>query len=331
MSASSSSRRRRGGHGGRRGRNSPAPVVAEEETRDWAELPLDAILAILHKLGHVDILMGAGQVSRSWRAAARDEPELWRRIDMLGHAELSHELNLHGMAREAVRRSAGRCEAFWGECAGDDDFLLYLGDQAPSLKSLRLISCNDVSDEGFTEAIQKFSLLEELELSLCPYVGQSGVFGVVGQACPQLKRFTLSRSVFYYLHTRGYDVDEEAQGIATMHELRSLQLSGNRVTNEGLAAILDNCRHLESLDIRRCFNVNMDDTLLAKCARITSLRLAPNELGSEDYDDYCDSRYIDGVYEDAPMNLAKSRCGICSLVSERREYWFALGKRLRPV
>ena len=90
---------------------------------------MDAISAVLHKLGHVDILMGAGQVCRSWRAAARDEPELWRRIDMLGHADLSNELNLHGMAREAVRRSAGRCEAFWGEYAGDDDFLFYLGDQ----------------------------------------------------------------------------------------------------------------------------------------------------------------------------------------------------------
>jgi hypothetical protein len=90
---------------------------------------LDAISSILHKLDHVDILTGAGQVCRSWRGAARDEPALWRRIDMLGHAELFNELNLHGMARAAVRRSAGRCEAFWGEYAGDRDFLLYLGDR----------------------------------------------------------------------------------------------------------------------------------------------------------------------------------------------------------
>ncbi|KAM0883108.1 hypothetical protein ACQ4PT_031850 [Festuca glaucescens] len=278
MPSSSSSRRRRGSRGGRRGHNPPMPPppAEEEETRDWAELPLDAISAILHKLDHVDILMGAGQVCRSWRSSARDEPELWRRIDMLGHAELFNELNLHGMAQEAVRRSAGRCEAFWGEYAGDDDFLLYLGDQAPSLKSLHLISCNDVSDEEFTEAIQKFPLLEDLELSLCPYVGESGAFGVVGKACPQLKRFRLNRDGFYYLDSRDYDKDEEALGIATMHGLRSLQLSGNRVTNKGLEAILDNCRHLESLDIRRCFNVKMDGTLRAKCAQISSLRL-PHE------------------------------------------------------
>uniref|UniRef100_A0A453RYW5 Uncharacterized protein n=1 Tax=Aegilops tauschii subsp. strangulata TaxID=200361 RepID=A0A453RYW5_AEGTS len=33
------------------------------------------------------------------------------------------------MAQAAVRRSKGQCEAFWGEYAGDDDFLLYLGNQ----------------------------------------------------------------------------------------------------------------------------------------------------------------------------------------------------------
>ncbi|KAM0872309.1 hypothetical protein ACQ4PT_038807 [Festuca glaucescens] len=115
MPSSSSSRRRRLSRGDRLGRNPPTatePDAAEEnkegETRDWAELPLDAISSILHKLDYDDILMGAGQVCRSWRSSARDEPELWRRIDMLGHAELFNELNLHGMAQEAVRRSAGR-------------------------------------------------------------------------------------------------------------------------------------------------------------------------------------------------------------------------------
>lgn len=291
---------------------------------------MDAISAILHKLDHVDILMGPGQVCRSWRGAARDEPALWRRIDMLGHAELFNELNLHGMARAAVRRSAGRCEAFWGEYAGDRDFLLYLGDRAPSLKSLRLISCYNLFNEGLKEAIVKFPLLEELELSLCANVGESGVFGIVGNTCPQLKRFRFSKDVFYDFEASGYGRDDEALGIASMRELRSLQLFGNCLTNKGLTAILDNCLHLESLDLRHCFNVNMDETLRAKCAKISTLRPPHDstddydfqvqepvwadsdpwsgdsmgygsdyELDSEDYDDYCDpSRYLDGVYED---------------------------------
>uniref|UniRef100_A0A0D3GX77 Transport inhibitor response 1 domain-containing protein n=1 Tax=Oryza barthii TaxID=65489 RepID=A0A0D3GX77_9ORYZ len=57
-----------------------------------------------------------------------------------------------------------------------------------------------------------------------------------------------------------------------MHELRSLQLFANILTNKGLSAILDNCPNLESLDIRHCYNVDMDASLRAKCARIKVLR-----------------------------------------------------------
>jgi hypothetical protein len=56
--------------------------------------------------------MGAGQACRSWRRAARDDPSLWRRIDMCGHADLFNEVNLHGMAQAAVHRAKGQCEAF---------------------------------------------------------------------------------------------------------------------------------------------------------------------------------------------------------------------------
>uniref|UniRef100_A0A0E0EIV4 F-box domain-containing protein n=1 Tax=Oryza meridionalis TaxID=40149 RepID=A0A0E0EIV4_9ORYZ len=272
-------------------------------------LPLDAILAIFHKLDHIEILMGAGQVCRSWRRAARDEPQLWRRIDMRGHADLSFELNLFGMAQAAVRRSAGQCEAFWGEYAADEKLLHFLGERAPSVKSLRLISCYDILNEGFSAAIKKFPLLEELELSLCSNIDNE------------------------------YEMDEEALGIATMHELRSLQLFANNLRNEGLAAILDNCPYLESLDVRHCFNVNMDDTLRAKCARIKTLRLPYDStddydfqvqkpisladfysdsdddcvyggpdyiLDSDEYDDYCDPyRYLDGVYEGVASGRAR--------------------------
>jgi hypothetical protein len=98
---SSSARVRRGGRRRRR----------RDATRLWAELPLDAISAIFHKLDHIEILMRASQVCRSWRSAARDEPELWRRIDMPHHPEL-YKANLLWMARAAVLRSKGQCEAF---------------------------------------------------------------------------------------------------------------------------------------------------------------------------------------------------------------------------
>ena len=101
----------------------------EEEVRDWAELPVDALLAVLRRLDAVDILTGADHVCRPWRRATREEPELRRRVDMRRRADLPYDdVDLQVAARAAVRRGAGRCETFWVEAFGDDDFFLFLAD-----------------------------------------------------------------------------------------------------------------------------------------------------------------------------------------------------------
>ena len=47
------------------------------------------------------------------------------------------------------------------------------------------------------------------------------------------------------------EYEDEALAIAeTVPGLRHLQLFGNRMTNDGLKAILDGCPQLESLDLR---------------------------------------------------------------------------------
>ncbi|CAL4997302.1 unnamed protein product [Urochloa decumbens] len=213
--------------------------------RDCADgLPADVLLAILHRLGHI-----AGGAS------------LWRRITMRGHEGIARKINRCGTACEAVRRAAGQCEAFCGKYAGDDGFLVYLSEQCPSLRSLCLISCNDVTDEGFAEVLQAFPLLEELELLRCCNIGADGVYELAGEVCPQLKHFRLNKQSF---NNKDNNMDKDALGIASMHGLHSLQLFGNVISNKGIETILDNCMHLEYLDIRHCFNVDMNEILLAK-------------------------------------------------------------------
>lgn len=61
----------------------------------------------------------------------------------------------------------------------------------------------------------------------------------------------------------------------TMPQLRELRLIKNiNLTQKGLNAILDKCLSLEYLDIRRCYDVRVDDTLYAKLAKIKSVRLS---------------------------------------------------------
>jgi hypothetical protein len=106
------------------------PVAQDAVAMDWAGgLGTDTLLDIFHRLDHVDVLLAADNVCRSWRRVAREEPTLWRRITMRGNEGMARRLNRGGMAREAVRRAAGQCEAFCGEYAGDDGFLTYLTEQ----------------------------------------------------------------------------------------------------------------------------------------------------------------------------------------------------------
>lgn len=100
--------------------------------RDWAGLPPEIISSIFHRLHHVEIMLRADKVCRSWRRAARDEPELWRRIHMHDHANLASRdlVDLGKMVGDAVLRSQGQCESFTGEdfCV-HDKVLRFLSDR----------------------------------------------------------------------------------------------------------------------------------------------------------------------------------------------------------
>ena len=70
--------------------------------------------------------------------------------------------------------------------------------------------------------------------------------------------------------------------IAKMRDLRCLQLLGNSISNVSLAAILGGCARLESVDIRHCFNVEMNDETRVMCARLQTLRLPDDSMHGYD-------------------------------------------------
>ncbi|RHN68136.1 putative leucine-rich repeat domain, L domain-containing protein [Medicago truncatula] len=57
-----------------------------------------------------------------------------------------------------------------------------------------------------------------------------------------------------------------------MPELRHLELWGNKLTNDGLIAILDGCPYLESLDVRMCYNLVIHGNLAKRCFENTRIK-----------------------------------------------------------
>lgn len=131
------------------------------------------------------------------------------------------------------------------------------------------MSCYDISDKGLCDVAAKLPLLVDLDISYC--TPSREVLEEVGQRCPLLRSFKLNATGSMCSRI---ECDEEALAIANnMHGLRHLQIFGNKLTNDGLQAILDGCPHLESLDLRQCFNVNLDGHLGKRCAeRVKDLR-----------------------------------------------------------
>jgi hypothetical protein len=186
-----------------------------------------------------------------------------------------------------------------------------------SLRILRLVSCYSISNEGFIEAIQKLTLLEELEISLCKNILPEAI-EVVGKACSCLKRFRLSNDRFYSFEDE-YSNNQEARGISAMLELRSLQLFGNNLNNQGLISILDNCPHLEFLDIRNCFNINMDTALQVKCARIETLRLPDDSTADYEFPVKSPIRYCSNF---APDYICEEHWAISIFEEDEDDYLY---------
>ncbi|KAL0642548.1 hypothetical protein Bca4012_040838 [Brassica carinata] len=217
--------------------------MKDGECINWAELPYELTSSILRRLSSIDILENAQRVCTSWRHVCKD-PEMWRKIDMRNLVDVG--LNLEIMCRHAVDRS-----------------------QSSNLRSLRLVMCPLITNDGLAKALAKLPLLEELEFSYCPLSVES--LRLLGRSCSNLKTLKLNR---LRLMRFPDDSDDDALAIAeTMPKLSHLQLFANNLTDAGLNVILDNCPNLEHLDLRECRNVKFSGDLRKRCSeRIKVLR-----------------------------------------------------------
>ncbi|KAL6622937.1 hypothetical protein ACP70R_032816 [Stipagrostis hirtigluma subsp. patula] len=99
----------------------------------WADLLRDVLWDVFLRLERRDVLAGAGLACAAWWRFAREEPELWRRINM-------------SYLTVMYRARATSCQL------------------APSLIVLYVAFHGKLSLQVFTELIQSFTLLEVLQL-----------------------------------------------------------------------------------------------------------------------------------------------------------------------
>ncbi|KAK2393869.1 putative F-box/LRR-repeat protein [Trifolium repens] len=276
--------------------SSNSKSVIDSGERNWLDLPRDAILSIFRKLNTIETLVRAHNVCKTWRKISED-PFLYRTIDMRNLGEPDYTLDLKALCHRAVDYSCGHIIDIDIEYFGTDDLLHHLADSASHLRRLRLACCWGVSDEALCEVAEKFPHLEEIDISIGNLSDRS--LGAIGRCCPQLKTCKFNTEVYRYPHDESND---EAFAIAkTMPGLRHLQLIGNKMTNDGLLAILDGCPLLESLDMRRCFNVNLVGSLGKRCQeQIKCLRLPCDATDDYPFEADCDDGsagedYPDGI------------------------------------
>uniref|UniRef100_A0ACD5ZPA0 Uncharacterized protein n=1 Tax=Avena sativa TaxID=4498 RepID=A0ACD5ZPA0_AVESA len=266
----------------------PAPAPAPPP--DWAGLPDDALLIVFKRLGASEVLLGTAVVCRNWLRVATGEPDLWRRVDLSDCFDPT--IDMVAMACAAVDRADGRLEHFSADCFVNDQLLFHIANRTTGLKSLRLVNCMKVSSKGLVAVGNRSPHLEELELTTCSiYISMKAV----GRAFPQLKRLRLNNRWVDIQCEERFDNRRALQIARNMPELRHLQLFANRLRSNALAAILDNCHHLETLDLRQCFNIQMDAGLRAKCARLRDVKLPKDSVSDYEHESYIETLSLNTV------------------------------------
>ncbi|XP_074327132.1 putative F-box/LRR-repeat protein 23, partial [Apium graveolens] len=182
-------------------------------------------------------------------------------------------------AQRAIDRSQGQLVHIKIEHIATDELLDYLAanKRSSQLRRLQILCHYCWKVNSCSNLFQKSPLLEEISITFS--VDRKKIVSNAGQYCLRLESFkyhqTNCRTDFN--GPSGITRDEDDFVIAitkAMPQLRHLELVGCEMTNTGLQAILDGCPHLVSLDLRRCFNINLNSSCGMLCKeRIKVLRL----------------------------------------------------------
>ncbi|KAL5078532.1 hypothetical protein RYX36_006953 [Vicia faba] len=272
--------------------------VATADVRRWDELIPDTLGVIFTKLPLRERLTVIPRVCKSW-ASAVNGPYCWQEIDIYDWCTRCEARQIERMVEMLVTRSSGSLRKLCASGLQTERIFTFIAENAGSLKNLRLPRC-DVNDFAVEQMTRKLSMICILDLSYCIRIGSKAI-ETIGKNCKCLEVFCRN---MHPLDTSGKPLeDAEAFAVAsTMPKLKSLEMTYNLITNEGVYQILSLCPNLEHLDLRGCWGVKLDNMYVKQSFPKLNI-LGPQVSGyyeREECSDISDSS--DSEYDNSDMD-----------------------------
>ncbi|KAH6799457.1 F-BOX WITH WD-40 2 [Perilla frutescens var. frutescens] len=221
----------------------------------WDELIPDALGLIFKNLSLVEILTVVPRVCKSWGRAVSG-PYCWQEIDIVEWSMNCKPETVERMLRLLVSRSCGSLRKLSVSGLACDQSLFYIANHAQSLQTLQLPR-SYMNNSVMERAAAMLSTITSLDLSYCINIGAQAL-EAVGRHC---KSLTTLRRVMHPLEVIDkLSQEDEALAIAaTMPRLKHLEIAYMLVDTSSVVKILENCKQLELLDVRGCWNVALDE------------------------------------------------------------------------
>ncbi|OVA07940.1 hypothetical protein BVC80_8733g7 [Macleaya cordata] len=228
------------------------------EFRCWDELIPDALGLIFSNLTLQEILTVIPRVCKSWGKAVAG-PYCWQEIDIEEWSRRCSPENLDRMLQMLITRSCGSVRKLCVSGLPNDPILSFIANHAGSLQTLRLPG-SEISDSIVEQVAGRLSSITFLDLSYCRKIGAPAL-EAIGKHCKLLVGL---KRVMHPLEIADKDCqDDEAHAIATtMPKLKHLEMAYLLLTTGGVLEILSNCKDLEFLDVRGCWDVKLDEKFL---------------------------------------------------------------------
>lgn len=276
------------------------------EFRCWADLLPDALGIIFSNLSLQEKLTVVPRVCKSWSHAVLG-PYCWQKIDIEEWSYRSSPSIIDRMLRTLIPRSNGALREISVSGLQDDLVFSLIAEHARSLQTLQLPRSN-MSDLIVEQVAGRLSTVTFFDLSYCCKIG-SRALEAIGKNCKMLAGL---RRNMHPIDLEGkLSQNDEAHAIATtMPKLKHLEMAYLCIDTASVLEIIRSCRELESLDVRGCWEVRLDEIKdMAPKVQILGPYVVDHFARNdwESCSDYSDSFYddesLDGVWDDEEERL----------------------------